>query len=98
MDIVSMTESKQKVQAIREKRLGKVETAVRNTVVELRKMGLESADVEVDEGGTTAYILFKISDIVNLIQRKARKAVKKAAGDTVEVVCYTEELRKLLEH
>ncbi|RLF08940.1 MAG: hypothetical protein DRJ98_08930 [Thermoprotei archaeon] len=85
-----MVKQKQEVKAIRQKKLGKVETAVRNTVIELRKMGLHSADVKIDESGTTAYILFKVDDVVNLIQKKARNAVKKAAGDTVEVVCYTE--------
>lgn len=86
-----MSKSKEEIVAIREKRKSAIESAVRNAVISLRKMGITSADVEVDDSGGVAYIMFKVDDVVKLIQRKTKASVKKVAGSSVEVVCYVED-------
>lgn len=86
-----MAKSKQEFAALRKKKLGDLESAVRNALISLHKMGIQSADIDIDEAGTTAYILFTIDDVVRLIQSKTKASVRKVAGDSVEVVCYTED-------
>lgn len=85
-----MVKAKEEAVAIREKKSRRMESALKNSVIALRKMGITSVKVTADEDGSTGYIVFDINDIVRLIQSRCRQAVKKVAGRTLEVVVYTE--------
>jgi len=85
-----MVKTKEEVVAIREKRSRQIESALKNSVIALKKMGITSVKVTADEDGSTGYIVFDVNDVVRLIQSKCRQAVKKVAGKTLEVVAYTE--------
>jgi len=85
-----MAKDKRKVQAILAKKRDKIAIAVKNSLIQLRKMGI-NADVEISDGDPdTAYIFIPIEDIRKLIERKCRKAVETGAKG-VEVVTYREE-------
>lgn len=85
-----MAKAKEEIVAIKEKKSRQIESALKNSVVALKKMGITSVKVVADEDGSTGYIVFNINDVVRLIQSKCRQAVKKVAGKTLEVVVYTE--------
>jgi len=85
-----MTKAKEEIVAIREKKSKQIESALKNSVIALKKMGITSVKVVADEDGSTGYIVFDVNDIVKLIQSRCRQAVKKVAGKTLEVVAYTE--------
>ncbi|RLI53662.1 MAG: hypothetical protein DRP09_15220 [Candidatus Thorarchaeota archaeon] len=82
--------TKAEFEAMRRKRSKRVEDAVNNAIVSLRKMGLNNADVIADSDDGTTFIVIDVKDIVKLIERKTRASVRKACGNTVEVVTYSE--------
>ena len=86
-----MVKTKEEVIAIREKKSRQIESALRNSVIALKKMGITSVKVTSDESGSTGYIIFDVGDLVKLIQSKCKQAVKKVAGKSLEVVAYIEE-------
>ena len=86
-----MAKSKEEVAVIKEKRSRQIESALKNSIIALQKMGINSVKVTTDEKGNVGYIVFDVGDIVKLIQSKCRQAVKKVAGKTLEVVAYVED-------
>lgn len=85
-----MTKPKEEVVAIRDAKTRQIETALKNSLIALKKIGITSVKVTMDESGHTGYIAFDVNDIVKLIQSKCKQAVKKFAGRTLEVVAYVE--------
>ncbi len=85
-----MVKTKEEVVAIREKKSKQVESALKNSVIALKKMGITSVRVTSDEDGSTGYIVFDVNDLVKIIQGKCKQAVKKVAGRNLEVVAYVE--------
>jgi len=85
-----MVKAKEELVAIREKRSKQIESALKNSVIALKKMGITSVKVASDESGSAGYIIFDIGDVVKLIQSRCKQAVKKVAGKSLEVVAYVE--------
>lgn len=81
-----MTDTKAEKIAIEEYKSKKLATAVNNTLVTLRNMGLTNSKVKVDEQGSTAYIAINVEDVVALLAKNCAKNVKKACGNTVETI------------
>lgn len=55
-----------------------INKVVNNAIIQLKKIGLESVKVEVDKSEKKAFILFKVDDLIRIIDRKVRKSVYKA--------------------
>jgi len=68
----------------------KIAIAVKNSLMNLKKMGID-AEVKVsDKDPDTAYIIIPLDDVMKVIERKCRSAVEKGAKG-VEVLAYREE-------
>jgi len=85
-----MPASKSQKEAILNSKKSKIMTAVNNSIVQLRKMGIEADVVVNDNDPDTAFIVIPIEDIRKLIERKCRKAVEKGTKG-VEITTYREE-------
>lgn len=88
---VDTADIKREELAIKEYKNRQLATAVRNVLVNLKNMGLANSKVKVDDEGYTAYIAINVDDVADLIARNCRKSVKKACGDTVEVIGLKED-------
>ncbi len=84
-----MAKDKRKVQSILAKRRDKIAVAVKNSLSNLKKMGIDAEVIVKDEDKDTAFIVIPIEDIRKLIENKCRQAVEKGAKG-VEVVTYRE--------
>ena len=67
-----------------------INKVVNNAIIQLRKIGLESVKVEVDKSKKKAFILFKVNDLIKIIDRKVRKSIYKA-NPNVECFATLEE-------
>jgi len=78
--------TKEQLRKYKESTLAKVKGALRNSLLELHKMGMTSAKVYCDEKGNEGYLAIRVSDIVKVIGRRCTKAVEKCAKNfTVKV-------------
>jgi len=85
-----MSDNKAAKQAVLNSRRSKIQVAVNNSLIQLRKMGIH-ADVRVkDDDPDTAFIIIPIEDVRKLIERRCKKAIQKGAGG-VEIVAYRED-------
>lgn len=85
-----MSKDKHEKQAVMDSKRKKIMTAVNNSIVQLRKMGIEAEVVIKDDDPDTAFIVIPIEDIRKLIEKKCKKAVEKGTKG-VEIVAYREE-------
>jgi len=67
-----------------------INKVVNNAIIQLKKIGLESVKVEVDKSKKKAFILFKVDDLIKIIDRRVRKSVYKA-NPNVECFATLEE-------
>ena len=85
-----MSKDKQEKQAILAKKKGKLATALNNSLIQLRKMGIQAEVIVRDEDPDTGYLIIPIEDLRKVIERKCKKAIEKGARG-VEIVTYREE-------
>jgi len=89
-----MAKSKQEIMALRRVKADKVKGALKNSLIELHKIGLTSAEAYADDKTGDGYLIFKLGDLIKLFERRTRKAVQKVAKNMV-VKCHIElEVKK----
>jgi len=84
-----MTKDKREQMAILQKRKSKIAVAVKNSLINLRKMGIDAEVITKEDDPDVAFIVIPIDDIIKVIERKCKKAVEQGAKG-VEVVAYRE--------
>ena len=89
--------SKEEIQALKKVKADRVQGALKNSLLALRKLGITSADAFVDGKTGDGYLVFKLGDLVKLFERKARSAAKKA-NKNMTVKCHVEyDIKKVEE-
>ncbi len=81
--------SKEEIVALKRVKVEKARGALNNSLIELRKIGITSAEAYADEKTGDGYLIFKLGDLVKLFERRTRKAVKKVAKNMI-VKCHIE--------
>lgn len=84
-----MVKSKEEIVALRKVKAERVKGALNNSLIELRKIGIKSAEAYADSKTGDGYLIFKLGDLVKLFERRTRRAVEKVAKNMV-VKCYIE--------
>jgi len=68
-----------------------INKVVNNAIIQLKKMGLESIKVEFNKSEKKAFILFKVDDLIKIIDRKVRKSIYKANPNVESIVTLEED-------
>jgi len=84
-----MTKDKREQMAILQKRRDKIAVAVKNSLMNLKKMGIDAEVITKEDDPDVAFIVIPLDDIIKVIERKCRKAVEQGAKG-VEIVAYRE--------